>query len=94
MKISIHTPKILVRNSLLGFVMEKVKKLGDLSTALMEARVTLRLEKTPRADGKICEIKGLLPGSDLFAAKRADSFEVATLRAIDAIKKQITDRMK
>lgn len=89
MKISIHTPKILVRNSLLGFVMEKVKKLGDLSTALMEARVTLRLEKTPRADGKICEIKGLL-----FAAKRADSFEAATLRAIDAIKKQITERMK
>ena len=94
MKVTIHTPRILVRNSLLGFVMEKVKRLGDFSTNLMEARVTLRLEKTVRGDGKVCEIKGLLPGSDLFAAKNADSFEEATLRAIDAIKRQIMDRMK
>jgi len=91
MKITIQTPQVTARESLLDFVRQKVEKLAVFTDRLAEARVTLKLNKSDIRENKICEITGLIPGNDLFASKQAGSFEEATMDAVDAIKRQISD---
>jgi len=91
MKIIIQTPDIKARETLLNFVTEKVEKLGTLSDQLLEARVTLRLDKSDTRENKICVIKGVIPGNDLFVEKQATSFEEATLKSVETMKRQISD---
>ena len=91
MKILIESPKIVVRESLLEFVREKVGKLALFSDSLMEARVTLKLKKAEGKQQKVCEIRSVIPGNDLFTSKQGENFEEAVLKAVEAAKRQIKD---
>ena len=48
-------------------------------------------EMTPiqDADNKVAEVKLEIPGNDIFAKKKAKSFEEATDESVEAIRKQI-----
>lgn len=92
MKIIIHTPPLKVRQSVLKFVRHKVTRLAGFYHRLQEARVTLKFNKAEVSENKTCEIRGVIPGNDVFAEKRADSFGKAVLEAFEAIKRQLTDR--
>lgn len=91
MKVIIQTPDVNAKQSLLDFVDEKVQKLGQFSERVIDARVTLRTDKSDNRENKICEIRVGIPGNDLFVSKQAASFEEATLDAVDAMKRQIND---
>lgn len=91
MRIIIQSPRVLARETLLDFVREKVGKLEDISDRLQEARVTLKLNKSDIRENKVCEIRGVVSGTDLFAGRQAATFEEAALRAVDAIKRQMID---
>ncbi len=91
MKILIESPKIAVRESLLEFVQEKVGKLALFSDSLMEARVVLKLNKVEGKQQKVCEIRSVIPGNDLFTSKQGETFEEAVLKAVEAAKRQIKD---
>jgi ribosomal subunit interface protein len=92
MKIIIQTPHVNVRQSLINFVRQKVGQLADVSNSLQEARITLKLDKAESKDSKTCEILGVIRGNDVFAEKRADSFDQAVIKAVEAINRQLTDR--
>lgn len=92
MKIVIQTPHFRVRQSLLNFVQQKVERLADISNHLQEARVILKLTRDEHKQNKACEIRGIIRGNDVFAEKEANSFDEAVLKAVEAIKRQLTDR--
>ncbi len=91
MKIIIQTPNIAAGENLLAFVREKVGKLEGISDRLQEARVFLKVNKSDIRENKVCEIRGVIPGNDLFVERQATSFEEATLKAVEALRRQMTD---
>lgn len=91
MRVIIQSPGVLAREPLLDFVKQKVGKLSDVSELLLEAHVLLKTNKSETRENKVCEIRGLIYGNDVFSERQASSFEEAVLKAVDAIKRQITD---
>jgi putative sigma-54 modulation protein len=91
MKIIIQTPDFKAQPELTDFVNEKVEKLSQFSDRIIESRVLLKVDKSDNKENKISEIRVVIPGNDLFATKQAKSFEEATAKAVDALKKQIEE---
>lgn len=91
MKIIIQTPDFKAQPELTDFVNEKVEKLSLFSDRIIESRVLLKIDKSENKENKVSEIRVVIPGNDLFASKQAKSFEEATAKAVDALKKQIED---
>ncbi|SKC83955.1 HPF/RaiA family ribosome-associated protein [Ohtaekwangia koreensis] len=89
MKIIIQTPDFKARQTLIDFVEEKVGKLESLSDRILEGRVNLKLDNSETGENKICEIKLVIPGHDLFASRQSDTFENAVQQSIDAVKHQL-----
>ena len=91
MKTIIQSPDFKAQPELIDFVNEKVEKLALFSDRIIESRVLLKLDKSDNKENKISEIKLIIPGNDLFASKQAKSFEEATAKAVDALRKQIEE---
>lgn len=91
MKIHIQTLDFTPRQSLLDLVNEKVGKLEKFSDRIIESRVTLRVEKSEKRDNKICEVRVVIPGNDLFAKKQSESFEDAVQRVTETLERQLKD---
>ena len=89
MKMIIQTPHFKARKALLGFVMEKVGKLSMLSDRIVESRIFLKLDKSDSREDKVCEIKLLVLGKELFASSQSNTFEGAVLKAAEAVKHQL-----
>lgn len=90
MKITIQTPDFKARRELTDYVTENVLKLSVLADRSLEVRVVLKLDKSDSKDNKVCELKVVIPGNDLFAEKQSDKFEDAVLKCIEAVKPQIS----
>ncbi|MDO5760897.1 MAG: ribosome-associated translation inhibitor RaiA [Bacteroidota bacterium] len=93
MNININAVKFRADEKLLTFVNEKVSKLERHLPNVMGGEVTLKVDKPESDNNKIVDIRLMVKGYDLFASKQADTFEEATMLAIDAIKPQI-DKLK
>lgn len=89
MNIRIQSLDFTAQPELETFVQKKIEKLGHLNTRIINAEVTMRLEKSSTRDNKICEIRLVVPGSDLFAKRRAASFEEAATLVTSALHQQI-----
>jgi len=89
MRIIIQAPDFKASEALTIFVNDNVGKLANLSNRILESRVFLKLDKSDTRENKICEIKLVIPGQDLFASKQSSSFEDAVVQAIEAVKPQI-----
>lgn len=89
MKITIQTPDFKANQKLLGFVNARMQKLDHLNPRILEGRVCLKLDKSSTRDNKVCEIRLVIPGNDLFVEQKSHSFEIATTQAVDAIKQKI-----
>lgn len=91
MKVIIQSPDVKAQESLLEFVNKKMEKLDRLSDRLQEARVVLKTDKSDTRENKICEIRMIIPGNDLFTEKQAATFEEAVTKASEALKNQISE---
>jgi ribosomal subunit interface protein len=91
MKVIIQSPDIKAQESLLRFVNKKMEKLGRLSDRLQDARVVLKTDKSDSRENKVCEIRLVIPGNDLFTVKQAATFEEAVTKAYEAIKNQLAE---
>lgn len=89
MKIIIQAPDFKARETLMNFVQDNVSKLALLSDRILESRVFLKLDKSDTRENKICEIKLVIPGQDLFASKQSNTFEDALMQTIEAVKPQV-----
>jgi ribosome-associated translation inhibitor RaiA len=84
MKVIIQTPGLTAPKKLIDYVYEHVAKLSDSSDKVLEAQVVLKLVKSDTGQNKVCELRLVVPGNDLFAQKQNHTFERAVLDCIDA----------
>ncbi len=89
MNVKINAVKFKADEKLVAFIEEKVSKLERQLSNIIEAEVTLKVEKPESDNNKIADVRLVIRGADLFASKQADSFEEAVMLAIDALKHQI-----
>ncbi len=89
MKITIQTPDFKAQKKLMDYVTTNVMKLSVFGDRVLEARVLLKLDKSDTKENKICELKLVIPGGDLFAQKQNGTFEEALSKCVEALKHQI-----
>ncbi len=94
MKVIIQTPEFKAKQELLDLVEEKVQKLEKFNERIIDARVTLKIDKSDSRENKICEIRIGIPGNDLYVGKNAETFEEAIAFATDAMKRQVVESRK
>lgn len=92
MKIQLQATDFKPQDELVDFVNEKLGKLDRYADNILEARVTLKLDKSDVRENKVCEVKLAVPGNDLFASRHGKSFEEATADVVEALRKQIEAR--
>ena len=76
-------------SKLLEFINKKVNKLGQFFDRIIDADVTLRLERTGQVQDKIAEIKLNIPGQVLMAKDKSKSFEGSVDTAVRTLKRQL-----
>ncbi|MEG1763274.1 MAG: HPF/RaiA family ribosome-associated protein [Bacteroidales bacterium] len=89
MEIKIHAVKFKVDSKLEELIEKKVEKLGVFMPSAFKAEVTLKVDADQKVSNKITEVRLNVPGYDLFATKRYDSFEEGVDDCVNALKKQI-----
>ena len=89
MQVQIHSIHFDADQSLLDFVTAKLDKLLTYNHDIKNCEVYLRGEKSDTRENKIVEVKAHVPGKDLFAKKRASSFEAAMDEVHEALRRQV-----
>ena len=90
MEVKINSVHFNADKKLVDFVTKKVSKLDTFFDGIINAEVTLKVQKPETANNKISELKLSIPANGyLFAKKQADTFEEATDLVVDAIRKQL-----
>jgi putative sigma-54 modulation protein len=89
MRVIIQSPGLKPQQSLIDLVITKISKLEQFSNRIQEARVLLKLDKSNIGANKICEVQLVIPGYDLFAKHKANTFDDATKKVAEALRSQI-----
>ena len=92
MNIKINAVHFKADKKLEDFITEKLQKMQALFEGIIGSEVILKLENTEVPENKIAEIRLIIRGYDLFAKKQSSSFEEATDKAIEALRKQLLKR--
>ena len=89
MELNIQSIHFDADQKLLELVQTKANKLDTYFDRIVSGEVFLRLEKSDNRENKLVEIKLEVPGNDLFASKKAASFEEAVDEAVGALRRQV-----
>ncbi|WP_291402870.1 ribosome-associated translation inhibitor RaiA [Daejeonella sp.] len=89
MKIRVQSIHFTADVKLLDFIQKKADKLDQFFDQIISGDVYLRLEKTEDEANKISEIKLSIPGNDLFAKEQCKTFEEATDKAVESLRRQL-----
>ncbi len=90
-KTTIHSIHFDADTKLEEFITNRVQKLAKLSDNIIEAQTTLKLINNA-VENKEVEMRLMIPGNDLFAAKTAKTFEEATDHVVEALRRQLKKR--
>jgi len=93
MKITIQTPGFDASKELRAFVERNLMKFEKIRVPIMEAQVCLKTNSGTNFQNRLCEIKLMIPGNDLFASNESATFEIAIHGAVDALRHQV-DRLR
>ena len=89
MIVTIQSLHFTAKQELNNFVTEKVSQLSHFYDKIESANVCLKLENSVKTENKICEIRLIVPGKDLFVKRHGKTFEEATHDAVDVLQQQI-----
>ncbi len=89
MKLQMHSIHFDADNKLLDFIQKHVDKLETFYDRFIDGEVFLRLDKDGHNANKTVEIKLNIPGAQIFAKERKDSFEAATDATCEALRRQV-----
>ncbi|MFR9504294.1 MAG: ribosome-associated translation inhibitor RaiA [Rikenellaceae bacterium] len=89
MNVQIQSVKFDADKKLIDFVEAKIAKLERFAERSTGAEVILKLDKDNEKGNKVASLNLRMPGGDMFAERRAKSFEEAFDDCIDAIRKQL-----
>lgn len=88
MKVNINAVKFRPAEKLEEFINEKVSKLEKYVPDCLSAEVNLKVDKPSSEMNKVTDIKLVIRGNDMFASKKADTFEEGVMSCVDALKVQ------
>ncbi|MEM7575400.1 MAG: ribosome-associated translation inhibitor RaiA [Bacteroidota bacterium] len=74
---------------LLTFIKERLAKLEQFYDRIIDAQVFLKMENHGQVKDKIAEIRLMVPGERLFAKSSDRSFEAATDRAVESLRRSL-----
>jgi putative sigma-54 modulation protein len=94
MKIIVQNVGLTPRQELLDLLEEKIGKLDRFSDRILEARVTLRVEKADDRNNKTVEVKLVIPGDDIFIKKTGVTFEEVVQRISEALQRNVIEWKK
>ncbi|MBS1547885.1 MAG: ribosome-associated translation inhibitor RaiA [Bacteroidetes bacterium] len=90
MNVNVHSLHFDADIKLVNFIKEKLNKLTLFHDSIISGDVTLRVGPDgERPENKHVEIRLAVPGNDLFAKRRAVSFEEAAVNTIEALRNQV-----
>ncbi|HHW58992.1 MAG: ribosome-associated translation inhibitor RaiA [Bacteroidales bacterium] len=89
MKVNINPIHFKTDKKLDEYITDKINKLSKFHQEIISSEVILKLDNTSAPENKIVEIRLIIAGNDLFAIKKAKTFEEATDLAVDALRRQI-----
>lgn len=89
MNITIQSVKFDAAARLQEFIEQKVSKLDVFFDGIIDAEVTLKLDKAESTDNKVAEIIIKVPGTELFAKKQSKTFEESVDLSCEALRKQL-----
>jgi putative sigma-54 modulation protein len=90
MNVNVHSLHFDADIKLVNFIKEKLGKLTLFHDNILAGDVTLRVGPDgERPENKHVEIRLAVPGNDLFAKRRAASFEEAAVNTIEALRNQV-----
>lgn len=92
MKLQMHSIHFDADVKLLDFIQKRVDKLETFYDRFIDGEVFLRLDKDSHNENKLVEIKLNIPGAQLFAKEKKDSFEAGVDDAVEALRRQIKKR--
>ena len=89
MKLQMHSIHFDADAKLLDFIQKRIDKLETFYDRFIDGEVFLRLDKDSTNANKIVEVKLNIPGDQLFAKEKSDSFEAGIDSASEALRRQI-----
>ncbi|TAH27145.1 MAG: ribosome-associated translation inhibitor RaiA [Cytophagales bacterium] len=89
MKLHIQSIHFDADVKLLDFVQKKLDKLDTFYDRIVEGEVLLKLQNVDK-NNKLVQVKLSIPGNDLLAKEEGASFEEATDKVYDSLKRQLT----
>lgn len=89
MQVKVQSIQFSADQKLVSFINQKVNKLNLFFDNILVSEVFLKIIRANSNNNKLVEIKINIPGKELFAKKKCQSFEAATDEAVDAIRRQI-----
>jgi putative sigma-54 modulation protein len=89
MNVKINPVHFKADQKLESFIKEKLQKMPSLFDGILSSEVMLKLENSDTRENKIVEIRLIIRGNDLFAKKQSATFEEATDKAVEALRKQL-----
>jgi len=90
MKIKVQSIHFTADQKLIDLIEEKVEHLRHFYENIIDGEVFLRIDKNNHHENKITEIRLNTPGKILFAKEQCSTFEQATGKTVEALKRQIT----
>ena len=92
MKVNIQSIAFNLRKEASDFIQKKVKKLTRLYREIIGIEVSLKVDKSATKDNKVCRIRLIIPGNDMLSGAQCKTFEAATMKAVEALDRQIEKR--
>ena len=92
MKLQIQSIHFDADIKLTKFIEKKLEKLETFYDRILGAEVFLKLQNDDAKGNKIVNIKILIPGGDVFVQEQAESFEEATDKAYEILKRQLSKK--
>lgn len=89
MKLQMHSIHFDADRKLIDYIQKRANKLETFYDRIIDGEVFMRIIKDDSNSNKIVEIKVNIPGSQLFAKEKSQTFESATDLALEALKKQL-----
>jgi putative sigma-54 modulation protein len=91
MKVSVQNVGLSAKQPLLDLLQEKLDTLDRFSDRILEAKVTLKVDKADDRQNKIIEVRLVIPGNDLFVKKHGATFEELVPKVVDTLHREIVD---
>lgn len=92
MKLQIQSIHFDADVKLTSFIEKKLEKLETFYDRIIGGEVFLKLQNDDEKGNKIVNIKILIPGDDIFVQEQASTFEEATDKAYEILKRQLSKK--